>query len=118
MSQNEHTPEDQSRPTDEELLNGNFEVEDTPLGSTILDRPEVRDVTIHTGHQCVVVLVTFKTWSIPSDFASQYNMQLVSASVTDGRPWWKRVFDVGRGVWIQGRFIRQDHRGWGNSKND
>lgn len=80
--------------------------EDTPIGQLIADRPEVRDVSINFGHQCVVVLVQFKTWSIPSDFASQYDMHLMSASIVDDRSRWKQLFDVGRGCWIEGRFVR------------
>lgn len=102
----------QSGPTDDELLWGDVDAEDTPLGSTILDRPEVRDVTIHTGGQCVIVLVTFETWSIPSDFGAQYGMQLVSASIVDKRDRWKRMLDAGRNAWLEARYVKEDPRSW------
>lgn len=97
---------DFDEPTDEQLHNSDVDAEDTPIGRTILDRPEVRDVTVHMGHQCVIVNVLFETWSIPTDFAAQYDMRLHSARLVDDRAKWKRVFGWGRTSWIEGRFVR------------
>ena len=82
------------------------EPEQTRLGQVLLERPEVRDVELVLGHQCAVIFVTFKTWSIPSDFARQYDMHLASASIIDDRTRWKRLVGIGRNSWIQGRFVR------------
>ena len=87
-----------------------LDAEETPIGRLILDRPEVDDVNINFGHECVVILVTFETWSIPSDFARQYDMHLASASIVDPRSRWKQIFGVGRSAYIEARFIR-DGRG-------
>ena len=83
-----------------------LDAEETPIGRVIEKRPEVRGVNINFGHECVVILVTFDTWSIPSDFARQYDMHLASASIVDPRPWWKRVFGVGRSSYLEARFVR------------
>jgi len=83
-----------------------IDAEETPIGRVIADRPEVRGVDINFGHDCVVILVTFETWSIPSDFAQQYGMYLASASIVDPRPRWKRVFGVGRSSYLEARFVR------------
>ena len=87
-----------------------LDAEETPIGRLILDRPEVDDVNINFGHECVVILVTFETWSIPSDFARQYDMHLASASIVDPRARWKQIFGVGRSSYLEARFIR-DGRG-------
>ena len=91
---------------DEEQAPEDVEAEDTPIGRVIDNRPEVREVNFNFGHECVVILVTFNTWSIPSDFARQYDMHLASASVIDPRPRWKQIFGVGRSAYLQGRFVR------------
>jgi len=83
-----------------------LDAEETPIGRLILDRPEVDDVNINFGHECVVILVTFETWSIPSDFARQYDMHLASASIVDPRARWKQIFGVGRSSYLEARFIR------------
>lgn len=113
---NEHNTE--NKPTDDELLNSDVDAEDTPIGRTILDRPEVRDVSIHFGHQCVIVLVTFDGWMIPSDFARQYDMHLASASIVDLRSKWRRIFDWGRGRWLQGRFVREGRPSWQTTEGE
>mgnify|MGYP000197529842 CR=1 FL=1 len=81
--------------------------EKTPAGRAILDRPEVRDLSINAGHECAVIFVTFETWSIPSDFAQQYDMRLASATIVDPRPRWKRVFGVGRSAYLEARYVRR-----------
>ena len=91
---------------DEEQPPEDLDAEDTPIGRVIDDRPEVRGVDINVGHECVVILVTFRTWSIPSDFARQYDMYLASASIVDPRPRWKQFFGVGRSAYLQARFVR------------
>jgi len=83
-----------------------LDAEETPIGRVISKRPEVRDVNINFGHECVVVLVQFETWSIPSDFARQYDMHLSSATIVDPRPRWKRLFGVGRSAYLEARFVR------------
>ena len=83
-----------------------LEAEETPIGRLILDRPEVEEVNINFGHECVVILVTFETWSIPSDFARQYDMHLASATIVDPRPRWKRVLGAGRSAYLEARFVR------------
>ena len=92
--------------TDDEAEQASVDAEDTPIGRLILDRPEVDDVSINMGHECVVILVTFNTWSIPSDFARQYDMHLASASIVDPRSRWKQIFGVGRSSYLEARFIR------------
>jgi len=83
-----------------------LDAEETPIGRLILDRPEVEEVNINFGHECVVILVIFKARSIPSDFARQYDMHLASATIVDPRPRWKRVFGVGRSAYLEARFVR------------
>ena len=91
---------------DDEQAPEDVEAVDTPIGRVIAERPEVRGVDINFGHECVVILVTFDTWSIPSDFAQQYDMYLASAGIVDPRPRWKQMFGVGRSSYIQARFVR------------
>jgi len=91
---------------DDEQAPEKVEAEDTPIGRVIAERPEVRDVNFNFGHECVVVLVTFNTWSIPSDFARQYDMHLASASIVDPRARWKQIFGVGRSAYLEARFVR------------
>ena len=95
---------------DAEGASDDLGAEETPIGRLILDRPEVDDVNINFGHECVVILVTFETWSIPSDFGRQYDMRLASAGIVDPRARWKQIFGVGRSSYIEGRYIR-DGRG-------
>jgi hypothetical protein len=84
----------------------NLSAEDTDFGCVMLDRPMVRDVSMHYGDGRVIVLVTFKGWSMPNGFAADYRMQLVDAYAYDPRPLWKRILNIGPPCRLVGHFVR------------
>lgn len=104
MSETEHTdagPRHEAPIGPEEIV-----AEETTLGKLILDRPAVKDCSMHYGDGRVIVLVTFEGLAMPEAFANDYGLALRTAYAYDDRPRWKRLLDIGPPVRLVGEFVR------------